>query len=442
MRFYAIGGFNEVGKNMIAIEVGNSIVIVDMGVDVERLSGLDDDEELSFITATPGELRERMIIPDDTFLDKKRVVGIVLSHGHLDHIAAVPVLAGDYNAPIIGTPFTIELVKQLLEEHNKMGMVDRLVKLDYGRKYDLSSDVSVELVRMTHSIPQPAMVILHTREGIVAVAYDYKLDNTPTMGQKPDYKRLRELAEEGIKLLVIETVHIYDEERTPSEKVADIMVYDAIDRAYEETDSAVFVTTFASHIARIKSIINANRGRREVMLLGRSMKRYTDVAQKLGMMDLSSVRVASYTNEIKKAFRDLERDPGKYLVVCTGNQGEINAVLSRLARGEYPYKLRKEDQVIFASKAIPTPTNIASRYELKQHLKDKGVRILDNVHVSGHAMREDHRDLIRLLKPEYIIPCHGDTERLASMASLAEEEGYVIGSTVRILTNGRYTTIK
>ena len=443
MKFYAVGGFNVVGKNMCALEVNGEVVIFDMGVDVSRMVSLEE-EQLEYRNLKCEELWDRNIIPNDYMLRGKKVVGVVVSHGHLDHVSAIPKLAPKYDCPIIGTAYTMEVVKKVIKDIGPKDLLGKVRVANYGERIELSSNITIELLRVTHSIPQPSMILVYTPEGIAVIAYDYKLDNTPTFGQKPDYKRLGELSKEDVKLMVCETVHIDDEERTPSEKVAQLMVADAIDRAYRES-SAVFISTFASQVARLKSIIDANNSnskKRTVVILGRSMKEYLGAAEFLGMIDMKECMIASRGKEVEKLLAKVELSPESYLVICTGNQGEHNSILSRIARKELSFRFTKEDQVIFSSTVIPTPTNVASRYVLERNLKNQGVRILKNVHVSGHAMREDHRDLIRIVNPEYLIPCHGETERLASFASLAEEEGYVLGNTVFILTDGRYVVLK
>lgn len=440
MRFYAIGGFNEVGKNMSALEVNNEVVIFEMGVHMERLIGLES-EDLEYEKEDNGILTALDVLPDDSILKGKKVMAIVLSHGHLDHVAAVPKLAEKYKCPILGTPYTISVVKRILMDHGKTKLLPSLTVVEYGDVADISKNFQLEFVCMTHSIPQPAMIAVHTPQGTAIIAYDYKLDNTPTLGQRPDYKRIKQLGKDGVKLLLSECVHIADEARTPSEQIAKHMVRDTIERAYEE-NTAVFVTTFASHIARLNAIIDANKDRRKVILLGRSLGSYTDSARETNLMDFSKFSVEGGSTGVSNMLSLIEKNPAGYLIICTGNQGEYNSVLSRIARKEYKFNLRKEDQVVFSSQVIPSPLNVASRYDLEHRLKSQGVRILKDVHVSGHAMREDHRDLIRMLNPENVIPCHGETERLASYATLAAEEGYIIGDTVRILANGRYADLR
>ena len=442
MKFYPVGGFNEVGKNMSAVEVGNQTVIMDMGYLMDKIVSLNDAEEQT--TRDYNFLRDIGAIPDDKHLHGKDVQAIVISHGHLDHAGAVTKMAQNYKCPVIGSPYTIELIKRMAKDEGVSNLINRrLYPLDLGRRMAISPGLEVEFVRMTHSIPDTALIALHTREGIVTYLNDYKLDNRPTLGLPPDYKRIKKLANEGVKLHINETVRVFDNARTPSEYVAKVLVQDAIDKAYEEDDKgAVAITTFASHIARIDNILKANAGRRKVFMLGRSMHNYVGAATELNIIDAEGAQIFGRRKTVARALKDVANNPADYLLICTGHQGEPNSVLSRIAKGEFEFKFQKEDQVIFSSDVIPAPINEANRAALEDHLKNKGVRILDNVHVSGHGRREDHRDMIRMLKPETIVPSHGATDRLASYAELATEEGYRLGDTVRICRNGSVEDIK
>ena len=431
MRFYAIGGYNEVGKNMSAVETGGEVVILDMGVYMDKVVTLEDEDR----NIPTKDLIAMGALPDDHVLEGKNVVAIVLSHGHLDHIAAVPRLAEKYKCPIVVTPYAAEILKLLLKDAGSEYLIKNMYVIKAGETATLSQKIEVEYVHMTHSIPHTAMMVLHTKEGAVVYLNDYKLDNNPTLGERPDYKRIKQLGKEGVKLLVSECVRVADEARTPPEYVAKVLMNDAIDRAYEE-NTAVFVTTFASHVARIRTIIEANKNKREIMMLGRSLGNYLTPANDLGLIDLDGINIYSRPKAVAKACGMLRQHPEKYLVIATGNQGEPNAVLTRMSRNEYDFTFRKEDQVIFSSEVIPNPINEANRFTIEQNLREKGVRMLHHVHVSGHARREDHRDMIRMLNPETVLPNHGETERQASYAALAMDEGYKMGDTVKVLYNG------
>ncbi len=440
MKVYTIGGYNEVGKNMTAVEVNNEVVIFDMGYSMEKIVTMEEEER--------NESAEAMMamgaIPDDSVLKGKNVVGIVINHGHLDHCGAVPKLAEKYRCPIIATPYTHEVIKNLLDDEGKGYMRDRLVNLTPGQTMGLGSGFTLEFIHITHSIPQTVLSALHTKEGTVVYANDYKLDDDPTFDKKPDYKRIKQLGRQGVKLLISECVRVTEHSITPPERVAKRLVKYALDKAYEyeEERAATIITTFASHIARLRNIIDENAGRRKIVMVGRSLDNYVVPAAKLGLINVDGIKIAGRRKSIMRVLKKVAERPDEYLVICTGNQGEENSVLWRMARKEYTYQIRKGDVVIFASETIPHPVNIASRFMIQSSLREQGARIIDHVHVSGHARREDHRELLKMLNPEYVIPSHGETERLASYASLALEEGYRIGDTVRIMYNGGTVEIK
>lgn len=437
MKFYSVSGYNEVGKNMSAVEVGDEVIILDMGIHLDKIVTLTEEER----NVPTKELIDIGALPNDECLKGKNVVAIVLSHGHLDHCAAVPRMAERYGCPIVGTPFTLAIVKTLLADDGKTSLEKNFYLINHGETVEISKNFAVEMVHITHSIPQASIIALHTKEGIITYACDYKLDNNPTFGPKPDYKRLKQLGAEGVKLHISECLRVAEEARTPPEYVAKIMVNDAIDRAYED-NTAVVITSFASHITRLRNIIEANNGRREVIMLGRSLDSYVNAAKECKLIEADDVKIFGRKKTISKALEEVKKRPEDFLLIATGNQGEPNSALSRLARKEFPFVLRKQDQVIFSSEAIPNPINEANRYILKRNLYEQGARIMEHVHVSGHARREDHRDMLKLLQPQYVVPNHGETERLASFASLAMEEGWKLGDTVKIMSNGQSVGIK
>ncbi|RLG13879.1 MAG: ribonuclease J [Candidatus Nanohalarchaeota archaeon] len=437
MKIYSIGGYNEVGKNMTAVEVGGEVVICDMGFFMEKIIPLQEESNI-----VPDDiLIKEGAVPDDSVLHNKNVVAIVASHAHLDHIGAIPVLAERYKCPIIATPYTIEIIKHLVKDRKKRRLLGYLTPLNTGSTLKITQNIKVELVHITHSIPQSTLIALHTKEGIVTYLNDYKLDNTPTMGKKPDYERMKQLAKIGIKAHIEECVRIEEHERTSSEYIAQIMVHDALNRAYE-SGKAVIITTFASHIARIRNIVKANQNRRKIICIGRSMATYLKAAATLNLIDLSDIAICPSKNQSGSVLEKVAKNPTGYLLIVTGNQGEPNSVLSSIAKNDLEYKLQKGDEIIFSSFTIPSPINKANKHTLELLLKKRGARVINNVHVSGHAKREDHRDMIRLLKPKNIIPSHGNMEKLASFSSLAAEEGYVLGKTFHIMANGGMVEIK
>ena len=438
MKVYAIGGYNEVGKNMTAVEVGGEVVIFDMGYSMEKIVAMEDEER----EASTSTMIEMGAIPDDSVLKGKKVVGIVVNHGHLDHCGAIPKLAEKYGCKIYATPYTHEVIKKLLDDEGKGYMRSLLYPMEAGETVELSQNIQLEFVHITHSIPQTVLSVLHTKEGAVVYANDYKLDDEPTLEKKPDYRRIKALGKEGVKLLISECVRVTEPSITPPERVAKNLVRYALNKAYDYEKSAVIITTFASHIARLRSIIEENKGRRKIVMVGRSLDNYVVPAAQLGLIDASGIRIFGRKRGIKKTMKKVAENPEEYLVICTGNQGEENSVLWRMARKQYEFRIRKDDVVIFASETIPHPINRASKYMVVELLKEQGAKIIDGVHVSGHARREDHRELLKMLSPEYVIPSHGETERLASYAAMALEEGYNNGDTGRILSDGASTVIK
>ncbi|HDS45022.1 MAG TPA: RNase J family beta-CASP ribonuclease [Methanomicrobia archaeon] len=425
MDVIAVGGYEEVGRNMTAIRIDNEVVIFDMGLCLDKLQ---DDEE-GKEAYTTRELVAMGAMPDDTMIPKNAVVGIVCSHGHLDHIGAIDRLASAYNCPIIGTRYTIELIRGMAKSQE-------LVALEPGKSLDLSSNFALELVHVTHSIPHATIATVRTPEGIVAYANDFKFDNYPILDTKPDYMRLKKLGREGVNLLIVESVRVAEGGKSASESVArellkDLMITDA---------STYFLASFSSHIERIHSICEfAKRMGRKPVFLGRSLKFYVATAEKLGIINLPDN--VTFVDRYPKVKRFLEQvhESGTcrdYVFIATGNQGEPNAVLSRLAI-DSPLPLTNNTKVVFASETIPSPINVAHREILERRLRTHGVRIYKDAHVSGHARREDHRDLIRMLQPENIVPSHGEIEKLAAYAELASEEGYDVGKNLHLMHNGK-----
>jgi ribonuclease J len=434
----AVGGYEEVGRNMTAIRVGKEIVILDMGVRLDRIQ-LHEDTEIEKMHSL--DLIRMGAIPDDTVLNDVggKVVGIVCSHGHLDHIGAVPKLAHRYKCPIIGTPFTIELIRQEIESERKFDIANKLNTLEYGQIYDLSKNLSVELIRAQHSIIDAAFVALHTPQGIILYACDFKLDRTPTLGQAPDFKRLKQIGKEGVLAMVTESLDVSVSGKTPSEQIARDLVFDAL-LGTEENESGVLVTTFASHIARLKSIIEAaDKMDRTPVLLGRSMERYFGTALKMGYVEKPhNLKIFGNRRTIDSAVKQIMKEgKHKYLPIVTGHQGEQGAALGRIASGELGYKLESGDKVIFSANVIPNLLNQANRYSCETRLKMKGARVYDRVHVSGHACREDHWELLRMVKPEHVIPAHGTMDMHTAYVEMAEDTGYLFGETAHILRNGQ-----
>jgi ribonuclease J len=438
MEVWAVGGYSEIGRNMTALRIGKDVIILDMGIWVEKVAAYEDGDAMDLPVK---RLYQMDVVPDDELFKKtwgKDVKAIVISHAHLDHSAATPVLAPRYKAPVLATPFTTEVIRNLIREQKKP-FPNQLIKIKTGEKYRINKDLSIEFIHTTHSTPQTAMIAVHSSEGTVLYAVDWKYDSTPLMGPPIDVERLRVLGEDGIKAFFTDTTRVDRESKTYSEVVEKEMLREVLMNT-ETKNKLILVTTFASHISRIKTVMDiAKEMGRKVVILGRSMKNYIDAAERVGLVNISKKGVlAGNSRDIKKALEMMLRE-GKdgFIVISTGNQGEPNSVLAKILNGFYPYVFSNDDMVVFATETIPSPVNMANRAEIERKLKSKHIRIFKDVHVSGHAAREDQRDMLKILRPEHYIPTHGTIEKIASAISMASEEGYILGKNAHMLQNGQ-----
>jgi ribonuclease J len=444
MEIYTVGGFNEVGKNMTVVSIGEDVFIFDMGVFLPAIVSLQERESQQQQAYSEKKLRSNGALPDDLILDqlglRNKVRAVFLGHAHLDHIGAVPYIAQRYNAPIFGTPFTISVLKQIMEDDN-IRIPNELKTVTPNSSVTVkgkSGTYQVDFVNITHSTVQTSMVALHTPEGVVLYANDFKLDNTPILGLPPNYDLLRKIAKEGIKALIVDSLYSGVELKTPSEKIARALVEEVL-LTIKNENSAVFVTTFSSHIARLKSIVDYGKKLdRDIYFIGRSMKKYVSSAIEVGMCPFQKdIHLTSYKNQVESVLKKVQKNRERALVVCTGHQGEPGSIMDRLSRGTLPFSFRKNDNVVFSSKTIPSPINIENKLQLDRRLKKFGVRIFDNIHVSGHPGREDLRDLVHLIQPQHIIPAHGTREQISPMIELAKELGYKPGKDCHLLGNGQ-----
>lgn len=435
----AIGGYEEVGKNMSAVKVGDDVVIFDMGIHLDRLH-IHEDTDIAKMHSL--DLIERGVIPDDTLMKEVsgKVKAIVFSHGHLDHIGAVAKLAHRYEAPIIATPYTMAIIEKTIKGERKFKAKNDLQVLNSGEKCRISPEITLEFVHTTHSIPQAVTPVLHTSEGIIVYSNDFKFDNHLTLSPPPDYQRFRELGRKGVLAVIVDVTRAAEEDqvKTHSEKVARIVLNDIMEEPMKE-DAGMIVTTFASHIERIQAICNiASGSNRKILLLGRSMERYCGIAEKMGILKLpDNASVYGSPNAIKRALAQANENRSEYILVTTGHQGEPDALLPRIANDKTMFNVQLGDNIIISAPVIPNPLNKANRNLMEHRLKSKGARIFANAHVSGHAGREDHRDFIKMLNPKHLIPAHGNLEMLTAYAELAEEEGYNLGNNIHILRNGQ-----
>ena len=427
IKIYPIGGFNEVGKNMTAVDLGEDVIIFDGGLFLPPIVELEESER----AYTEKKLRSIGAIPNDLILDKlglrDKVRAIVPSHAHLDHIGALPYLAQRYDAPIIATPFTIEVLKTLFKDEKIMPR-NKLISIKPNSTFYIqgkNKKYKLEFINITHSTPHTSFLALYTDEGIILYTNDFKLDNNPILGGKPNYKKIKEIAKKGIKVLICDSLYSGEERKTASERVARTMLDDVLS-GMTNNRNGIIVTTFSSHIARLKSITDFGKKlNREIIFLGRSINKYVSAATRVGICPFrNDVKIATYRKQLERELKRIDRNRSNYMIVCTGHQGEPGSILDRLSRNKLPFRIQKSDNIIFSSSVIPTPVNIENRNLLDGRLKKRGSRLFKNIHVSGHAGREDLRDFLEMTKPEHIIPAHGGHDKTAHLITLAKELGY------------------
>ena len=439
MEIYTIGGYNEVGKNMTIVDLGEDAVIFDAGLFLPPIVELEENQNKKY---SEKILRNVGAIPEDLILERKgireKVRAILVGHAHLDHLGALPYIANRYKADIVGTPFTVEVLKTLLSEEQE-SFRNQIVAIQPNSSYIIKGkrkQYQVDFINITHSTIQTSLIALHTPEGVVLYANDFKLDNSPILGKKPNYEMIQAIAKEGVKALIVDSLYAGEEAKTPSEKIARCLLEDVM-LTTENKNSGIIITTFSSHIARLKSIVDFGKQlNRKIVFLGRSLNKYVSAAEIVKMCPFyKDITLASYKNQVMSSLKKIERSKKDYLLVCTGHQGEPGSMLDRISTEMLPLKINHNDHVIFSSKVIPTPINLANREKLEKRIKKRGARIFTSAHVSGHAAREDLRDFIGMVQPQHLIPAHGDLQKLSAMTELATELGYKYGRTVHLMQN-------
>nr|MBI4156998.1 RNase J family beta-CASP ribonuclease [Candidatus Woesearchaeota archaeon] len=434
----AIGGYSEVGKNMTAVKIDNEVIILDMGFNLPKLIDFEEEGGNRENLTTKG-LIDLGAIPNDTFIEswKDKVKAIVIGHCHLDHLGAVPFLARHYNAPIIGTPYTIEVLRNELKNDN-ISLKNELRVVNPNSKVRISSKLEIELIHITHSTLQTALIAIHSPYGTILYANDFKLDNDPILGKKPDYARLKKLGNENVLCLITESLYAHQEGKTPSENVAKQMLKDVFFGTANESN-AIFATTFASHIARLKSIYEfGNQLGRQVVFLGKSMHKYIKSAEHLNLVKFPDAEIYGFARQVKKKLKDIEKDGrSDYLVICTGGQGEPESVLNKIVTGRLDFELMPNDHVIFSNRTIPATINIANRNAIEAKLLKKRVSIFRDIHTSGHSYKQDLRDMITMIKPKHIIPAHGPQEMQGHLAELTTPMGYEVGKNFHFMKDGK-----
>lgn len=411
LRIIPLGGLNEIGKNITLIECDNDIVICDCGMTFpeDEMLGVD------------------IVIPDITYLEKNkdRIKGIVLTHGHEDHIGAIPYVLKKINVPIYGTRLTLGLLENKLKEHNlkpKMHVVNFNDKVRLGK-------IVVEFIRQCHSIPDSAALAFHTPAGVIVHTGDFKIDFTPIMGGVNDLNRFAELGDKGVLCLLAESTNVERKGYTLSERVVGETFRTIF---HEYTENRIIVATFASNMQRIQQIIEAaEKHGRKIVLSGRSMINNVKVAKDLGYLRVKDSSIIDI-NKMNKY------DDSEICIITTGSQGEPMSALTRIAYNEHrKIQLTPNDLIILSAHPIPGNENAVSKVINKLIELDAKViyESLGEIHVSGHACQEELKLIHSLLKPRYFMPVHGEQRHLKLHAQLAESMG-MNPKNIFIMNNG------
>jgi len=415
-----LGGLGEVGKNMTLVSAADENIIVDMGVKVEGLLNLKN-RSLSEVE------RERLVnvggIPDDSKSRSLEVSAIILTHGHLDHIGAVGKLASEYDATIYATPFTIELVKQVIKEERIFDVDNDVEEVKPGETFQIN-DVEVELIKGAHSIPQNVFPAIKTSSGVILCVGGFKVDKSPVLGHKTDYNDLKKLSNEGKVISLVCSVKADQSSPTPSEALAKKMLEKVMVKA--SGHGGIIVTTFSSHIARLKEVTSLARDINRVpVILGKSLKKKAKAAERMGIVKFpSETKFFGHLTSIREALEVINKSRENYVIITSGHQGEPNSVLARIAEKLEPYEIGEEDDVVFAAPVIPNPVNVSNRDFLEKKITDQGATIHRNVHVSGHAGKPGTKELLEKVSPDHVVPFHGTMDKIKSVIDIGRKIGF------------------
>lgn len=442
VKIHTVGGFSEVGKNMIAIETEEDAFILDEGFYLPAIIEMQEqDKGKDEYSKSEKKMKAVGAIPNDTVLNniRHKVCAQFVSHAHLDHVGAVPFMSDKYRAPIYATPFTVGVLDALLKDE-KLFLKNDVHAIKPNTSFYIrgkNKKYLVDFISATHSTTQSSMIAIHLPEGVILYTGDFKIDDTPILGPKTNYKKLKEIAKEGVLAVIVDSLYSGSDKKTPSEKIARSLLEEVMS-TINNKNSAIIVTTFSSHIARLKSITEfSKRMNREVIFLGRSLNKYSLAAKESGVGGfINNVTMSKYAKQVEKTLHKVEKNRGKYVVVCTGHQGEPGSILERISRNKLPFNFKKEDNIVFSSSVIPTEVNIEQFAKMEGRLKKKPIRLFRDVHVSGHGGKEDLRELIKLVKPQHIIPFHGDTDKTEPMAFLSQEMGFRMNKQIHLMQDG------
>lgn len=400
VKIIPLGGVNEIGKNLTAIEYKNDIVVIDCGLKFpdEDMFGID------------------LVIPDITYLikNKEKVSGIFLTHGHEDHIGALPYVLKQLNVPVYGTKLTLGIVETKLKEHGLLSSTE-LIRVKPRDVIRLNS-VSVEFIKTNHSIADSVAIAVHTPLGVVLHTGDFKIDYTPIDGELMDFARFAELGKKGVLVMMADSTNVEKQGYTKSERI----VGESLTRIFGKTKGRIIIATFASNIHRIQQIIDAATVYgRKVAVSGRSMENIINVAIELGYIE-----VAENTLVPIDAINKYNND--QIVIITTGSQGEPMSALSRMASAEHKkVNIVEGDTIIISATPIPGNEKLVSK--IVNQLFKKGAEVIygssENIHVSGHACQEELKLMQTLIKPKNFIPVHGEYRHLKQHGELAIKLG-------------------
>ena len=400
IKVMALGGLNEVGKNMTVIEYKDEMIVIDAGL------SFPEDEMLGV----------DIVIPDITYLvkNKDKIKGIFITHGHEDHIGALPYILKKINVPIYGAKLSIGLIQVKLKEHKLNNVKLNVVT---PRQVIKLSNMEVEFIKNNHSIPDACSIAVHTDQGIIYHTGDFKIDLTPIDGDVMDMHRICELSKKGVLLMLADSTNVGRPGSTMSEKTVGAGLEDLFRKA---DNSRIIVATFASNIHRLQQIINmAEKFNRKVAISGRSMINVVGVARELGYLDVEDETLIDL-NDLSKY------DDSELVLITTGTQGEPMSALARMASSEHKkVEIKSGDLVIISAHPIPGNEKLISK--VINLLFEKGAEVVYNdiadIHVSGHACQEELKLIHRLVRPKFFMPAHGEYRMLKRHAELAEELG-------------------
>ena len=413
LKIIPLGGLLEIGKNITVFEYEDDIVLVDCGL------AFPEDDMLGI----------DLVIPDISYLEKnkEKIRGLVITHGHEDHIGSIPYLLKQINVPIYATKLTVGLIEHKLEEH-KLLRNTKMKVVTPGQTITLGS-MKVEFIRITHSIPDACSLAIHTPVGTIVHTGDFKIDYTPIDGETIDFKRLTTLGNKGVLALMSDSTNAERKGYTMSEST----VGEVLDKLFINCTKRIVVATFASNVHRIQQIVNsAVKYKRKIAICGRSMINTIETARKLGyikvpdnvFIDIDMIK--SYPDE-------------KLTIITTGSQGETMSALTRMASGEHKkVSITPNDLVIISANPIPGNENSVSKVvdDLMKIGAEVVYNALEAIHVSGHACQEEQKLMLSLIRPKYFIPVHGEYRQLIAHSQTAQSLG-MSKDNIFIMTNGR-----